>query len=450
MKLRKITCAAMAAVMAAATLAGCSGGNTTDTTTTAAGSTAGTEAEGTVAESGSGEKVTIEYWHTNSETRGGAAVQSIVDAFNAANPDIEVITRYNDGYDGLMQNLQADVAAGKTPDIVQVSYSNIEYFPNNFAYVAPDELMKDYSDTPDFVTDNFAENIISLGSDNQGNLVGFPYAVSNPILYYNKDIFEEAGLTEAPETWEELREAAMTIKEKTGKNAFHLQENDTWALQALLECNGGKMLTWTDGVPTCTLADPKNEEAFQFYADMTLVDGTSIHISTDEAIQAFNAGELGMLASSCANLSGIEDSAQFEIGTAPFPVFEGEKRAVPAGGCVLAVMSQDDAKKEACAKFIQYLYEDDNIVEWIAGTGYVAPTISSNECQGMKDLLASDPLMEAAASQVGDIVPWAAYPGDSGLQAQQYISDARDQILGGEDVNTALTEAQDRINALFD
>ena len=92
----------MAAVMAAATLAGCSGGNTTDTTTTAAGSTAGTEAEGTAAESGSGEKVTIEYWHTNSETRGGAAVQSIVDAFNAANPDIEVITRYNDGYDGLI------------------------------------------------------------------------------------------------------------------------------------------------------------------------------------------------------------------------------------------------------------------------------------------------------------------------------------------------------------
>ena len=448
MKLRKISCALMAALMAAGALSGCSGNDTAESSTQA-GSTAGTEGASQSADAGSGEKVTIEYWHTNSETRGGAAVQSIVDAFNAANSDIEVVTRYNDGYDGLMQNLQADVAAGTTPDIVQVSYSNIEYFPNNFAYVAPDELMKNYSDTPDFITDNFAENIISLGSDNQGTLIGFPYAVSNPILYYNKDIFEEAGITEVPTTWDEVREAALTIKENTGKNALHLQENDTWVLQALLECNGGKMLTWIDGVPTCTLADPKNVEAFQLYADMTLVDETAIHISTDEAIQAFNAGELGMLVSSCANLSGIEDSAQFEIGTAQFPVFEGEKRAVPAGGCVLAVMSQDDAKKEAVAKFLQFLYEDDNIVEWIAGTGYVAPTISSNECQGMQDLLASDPLMEAAASQVGDIVPWAAYPGDSGLQAQQYISDARDKILSGTDVTSALTEAQDRINALF-
>lgn len=398
---------------------------------------------------GNGGKVTIEYWHTNSETRGGPTVEAQIQAFNEANPDIEVVGRYNDGYDGLMQNLQADAAAGNTPDLVQVSYSNLEYFPNNFSYTAPDELMEQYSDNPDFISESFAENIISLGTDSQGDLVGFPYAVSNPILYYNKDILAAAGLTEAPETWEELQEYALTIKETTGKSAFHLQENDTWALQALLECNGGSFLTWTDGTPECTIADPASADAFQLYADMTLVDKTSVHISTDEALQAFNAGELGMLASSCANLAGIEESASFEIGTAPFPVFEGEKRVVPAGGCVLAVTSQDDAKKEAVAKFIEFLYEDDNIVDWVDGTGYVAPTNSALESEGMQQLLAEDSLREAASSQVEDIIPWAAFPGDSGLQAQQFISDARDQILNGEDINTALTECQDSINALF-
>ena len=397
-----------------------------------------------------GEKVTIEYWHTNSETRGGPTVEEQIKAFNEANPDIEVIGSYNDGYDGLMQNLQADAAAGNTPDLVQVSYSNLEYFPNNFSYTAPDELMENYSDNPEFISDNFAENIISLGTDSQGDLVGFPYAVSNPILYYNKDILQEAGLTDAPETWEEVKDYALTIKETTGKNAFHLQENDTWALQELLECNGGSFLTWTDGNPECTIADPASAEAFQLYADMTLNDKTSVHISTDEALQAFNAGELAMLASSCANLAGIEESASFEIGTAPFPVFEGKERAVPAGGCVLAVTSQDDEKKKAVAKFIEFLYEDDNLVDWVEGTGYVAPTDSALNSDGMQQLLAEDSLREAASSQVEDIIPWAAFPGDSGLQAQQYISDARDQILNGEDINTALTECQNSINALFE
>ena len=439
-------------LMAATALTGCGSaagtaknvGGQTGGSTTAGSTTAGGQA------SGSGEKTTIEYWHTNSETRGGPTIEAQVEAFNAQNDHIEVLARYNDGYDGLMKNLQADAAAGKTPDLVQVSYSNIEYFPNNFPFTPADQVVEEVGENKDFITANFADNILALGTDSQGQLVGFPYAVSNPILYYNQDIFAEAGIDKAPETWQELQEDARIILEKTGKNPFHLQENDTWALQGLLECNGGKMLVWNDGKPECTLADAKNVEAFQLYADMTLKDKTSVHISTDEALKAFNAGELGMLASSCANLAGIEKSAAFTVGTAKFPVFEGANRAVPAGGCVLAVTAQDEAKKKAVMEFVEYLYEDQNITDWIQGTGYVAPTKGAMEFEGMKKLLTDDKLMEAASSQVGDIVPWAAYPGDSGLQAQQYIADARDQILGGtKDSQTALTDAQDKINALF-
>lgn len=433
-------------LLAATALTGCgqAGGSFAEGTTTAGNTTAGEQT------SGGAEKTTIEYWHTNSETRGGPTVEAQVEAFNAQSDHIQVISRYNDGYDGLMKNLQADAAAGKTPDLVQVSYSNIEYFPNNFPFTPADQVVEEVGENKDFITANFADNILALGTDSQGQLVGFPYAVSNPILYYNKDIFDQAGIDQAPNTWQELQGAAKIILEKTGKNPFHLQENDTWALQGLLECNGGKMLVWKDGKPECTLADPKNVEAFQLYADMTLTDKTSIHISTDEALKAFNAGELGMLASSCANLAGIEKSASFTVGTAKFPVFEGASRAVPAGGCVLAVTARDEAKKKAVMEFVEYLYEDQNITDWIQGTGYVAPTKGAMEYEGMKKLLAGDKLMEAASSQVGDIVPWSAYPGDSGLQAQQYIADARDQILGGaKDPQTALTDAQDKINGLF-
>lgn len=444
-------------LVAAAAVTGCqSGSGNAGGQGPAAGGTAGgvsvsadvgTDAAQT---SGTEEKTTIEYWHTNSETRGGPTVEAQVEAFNAQNDHIQVVARYNDGYDGLMKNLQADAAARKTPDLVQVSYSNIEYFPNNFPFTPADQVVEEAGSDKDFISNTFADNILALGTDSQGQLVGFPYAVSNPILYYNQDIFDEAGLDKAPETWQELRETAKIILEKTGKSPFHLQENDTWALQGLLECNGGKMLTWEGGKPSCTLADPKNVEAFQLYADMTLKDKTSIHISTDEALKAFNAGELGMLASSCANLAGIERSAAFTVGTARFPVFEGAGRAVPAGGCVLAVTAQDAAKKSAVMEFVEYLYQDSNITDWIEGTGYVAPTKSAPEYEGMKELLAADKLMEAASSQVGDIVPWAAYPGNSGLEAQQYIADARDQILGGtKDPQSALTDAQDKINALF-
>lgn len=411
----------------------------------ACSSDSGSSAAGSVADG----KVKIEYWHTNPESRGGKTVDAQVAAFNKQSKNVEVVTRYNDGYDGLMKNLQADAAAGKTPDLVQVSYSNIEYFPTTFPYTPADEVAK-LAGKDSFITDNFADNIIKLGSNNEGKLVGFPYAVSDPILYYNKDVLDSAGISQAPETWEELQEAAKTITEKTGKPSFYLQESDTWALQGLLNCNGGQMLEWKGNKATATLDDAANVKAMQLYADMVLKDKTALHMSNDEGLKAIDAGEVAMYASSCANLAGIEGAAQFTVGTAKFPVFEGKQRELPAGGCVLAVMAQDDSKKKAVMEFISYLFQDENIADWVKGTGYVAHTKTAPDSEAMKKVLADDPLREAASSQVDNIVPWTAWPGDSAQQVQQLISDMRDQVLGGtKEPAAALQDANDKINELL-
>lgn len=394
-------------------------------------------------------KVQINYWHTNPESRGGAAVDSLIKQFNEQSKDVEVVGRYNDGYDGLMKNLQADAAAGNTPDLVQVSYSNLEYFPSTFEFTPADEVAK-LAGKDSFIEDQFPENIIKLGTDSEGKLVGFPYAVSDPILYYNKDIYSQAGLTKAPDTWEEVREFAKAIQEKTGKHAIQIQEGDTWALQAMMNAHGGDMLTWNGKKAELKLTEQANVDAMQFYADMVLKDKTALHISNEEALKAFNSGDLAMFAASCANLAGIEKSAKFNIGTVKWPSFEGSKLRIPAGGCVLAVTSSDDAKKKAVMEFIEFLYKDESIVEWIKGTGYIAHTKTAPESDAMKQLLADDPLREAAASAVDNIIPWTAWPGSSAQQAQQFLSDMRDQVLSGsKDPKTALKDCNDKIAALI-
>ena len=96
------------------------------------------------ADTGDDGKVKIQYWHINSENRGGAAVQEFIDEFNASQDKIEVEGRFNSTYDELLKNLQADTAAGNTPSIVQVSWSNIEYFPDNFSYISPEDVISKY------------------------------------------------------------------------------------------------------------------------------------------------------------------------------------------------------------------------------------------------------------------------------------------------------------------
>ena len=59
-------------------------------------------------------------------------------------------------------------------------------------------------------------------------------------------------------------------------------------------------------------------------------------------------------------------------------------------------------------------------------------------------------MMKAATSQMDSVVPWASFPGDAGLQAEQMLLDARDKILSGDvSAHDALTQTQNQINALL-
>ena len=87
--------------------------------------------------------IEIEYWYPNAETQGGKTVTELIEKFNASQDKIEVKGVYNAGmYQGLMQNLQSAVAAGKSPALVQIGWSYREYFSNNFSYVEPQSIIE--------------------------------------------------------------------------------------------------------------------------------------------------------------------------------------------------------------------------------------------------------------------------------------------------------------------
>lgn len=91
------------------------------------------------------DKTVIEYWHINSETVGGKTVDELVKEFNESNDEIEVVARYNpEEYKGLMQNLQAETAAGNAPAVVQIGWTYLNYFSSNFDYVSPQNIIDEF------------------------------------------------------------------------------------------------------------------------------------------------------------------------------------------------------------------------------------------------------------------------------------------------------------------
>lgn len=401
------------------------------------------------------EKTVIEYWHCNAETQGGLTVDELVENFNATNDHIEVVAKYNpDMYKGLMQNLQAEAATGNYPALVQIGWAFLDYFSNNFAYVKPQDAIDVY-DTEDasFLQDKFLPNVLELAVNSEGEQVGIPYSLSTPVLYINRDILREAGLSEeGPTTWEEVSEFAGVIKEKTGKYGFYMQEPaDFWAQQGLVESNGAHMLsTAEDGTVQAAFASEEGIEAMQLVADM-IADGSALHVSWEEGFQSFVDGNCAMMYTTIARRAATQESAQFDVATVKSPTWDDKERVIPAGGCFLAITAQEEEQIAAAWEFEKYLYSVESMAAWTIGTGYVPPRNDVAEAEnGLKDFLAENEMMNAAIEQMDGVVSWASFPGDAGLQAEQMLLDMRDQIFGGQvTAEEGMKSTQNAINELL-
>ena len=411
-----------------------------------------TKAEGN---SSSGGKTVIEYWHCNAETQGGLVVDELVKQFNESNDHIQVVAKYNpDMYKGLMQNLQAEAAAGNSPALVQIGWAFLDYFSNNFSYVSPQEAIDKFDkEDAGFLRDKFLPNVLELAVNSEGSQVGIPYSLSNPVLYINKDILREAGLPEdGPTTWQEVSEFAKTVKEKTGKYGFYMQEPaDFWAQQGLIESSGAKMLTINaEGKKEAAFATEDGIEAMQLMADM-VKDQTALHISWEEGCQSFIDGNCAMLYTTIARRASVQKGARFDAATVKSPLWNDKERMVPAGGCFLAITAQGDDQVKAAWEFEKFLYSVESMAAWTEGTGYVPPRkdVAGAE-NGLKTFLAENKMMNAAIEQMDGVVPWTAFPGDAGLQAEQMLLDMRDQILGGQvTAEQGMKATQDAINQLL-
>lgn len=439
--LKKLLAMSLAAVTLMSAMTGC-------------GSNGGEQTAGTDAGTASGEKTVIEYWHCNAETQGGLAVDELVEKFNESNDHIEVVAKYNpDMYKGLMQNLQAEAATGNTPAIVQIGWAFLDYFSNNFSYTEPQEAIDKFdSEDATFLQDKFLPNILELAVNSEGKQVGIPYSLSTPVLYINRDMLREAGLPEeGPTTWEEVKQFADAVNEKTGKYGFYMQEPaDFWAQQGIIESNGAKMLTNENGKIEATFASPEGIEAMQLVADM-IKNGSALHVSWDEGCQSFIDGNCAMLYTTIARRASVQKGAQFDVATVKSPLWGNKERMIPAGGCFLAITAQEDEQIKAAWEFEKYLYDIESMATWTEGTGYVPPRNDVADAEnGLKSFLAENEMMNAAIEQMDGVVSWTAFPGDAGLQAEQMLLDMRDQIFSGQiSAEAGMKSTQDAINALL-
>ena len=401
---------------------------------------------------------TLKYININSESMGAKQVQGLVDKFNETNGK-NITVEFNfvsSQYPEIAAEVQSYLAAGQDVGVVQVGYSYINYFAENFPQMQDiNEVISKYApEDAALLTETYQEAVLNLGYALNGKLAGLAYGMSTPILYINKDMCADAGLDVAnpPKTWEEVRTWAEVIKEKTGNFGIGISNaNDTYAIIPLFLSAGMESVIVDngDGTYAAKLNTPEAVEAWKLFQGMK-DDGLYLQATMDEQNAAFAGGQLGMFLSTSGRANYFKDNSNFEIMTVMQPSFGEKELKVCIGGNVLSIISEDEAQIKASWEFMKFLLQPENIGIWSAATGYLPPTQNSADDETLKAFLAENTLLNAALDEREFAAQWTSWPGKNGLQIDQYFVNMRDAILGnGKDCETAIQEAEDEINKLL-
>ena len=227
MKLKKATAAALAAVMAAS-LTACGGGSSAETTAAAAGS-GETQAQGEAAQGGSGETgeggLTGELSVTTWDNSTTPQFQAVIDAYTAKNPGvtINIIDTNADEYNNSLGISLS--AAQPDPDVIWVKDmgSMLQMADKNQLLALDDLIAKDSYDLSKY--NGAAEQL-----QYKDATYALPYRSDWYVLFYNKDIFDAAGV-EYPSndmTWEEYRELAAKMTSGEGSAKVYGSHHHTW------------------------------------------------------------------------------------------------------------------------------------------------------------------------------------------------------------------------------
>src|SRR5438445_50687 len=227
--------------------------------------------------------------------------QGVADAFHKANPNITVNVQTIDWND-LSSKVQTMVQNKQYPDILEgLTYA--QYVQDGIAYKASDVL--------DATTLSNISPLFAKAGQVNGTEYGIPWTTSSRAFFYSKKLFAQAGIADAPTTWDQLKADALTIAQKTGKIGFGLplgsEEAQAESLLWFLG-NGGGL---TDSSGKYALNSPQNVETYQYLQGLVKAGATEPDPATKNRTdlwQQFAQGNIGMITGSPAPTPMIQNA----------------------------------------------------------------------------------------------------------------------------------------------
>lgn len=339
-----------------------------------------------------GEPTTITFWNGFTDT-DRPIVEEIVRRFNDSQDDVVVDMTIN-AWDSLIPSLLPAYSAGEGPTIVGLGAENFPGLVEQGVWAPLDDLydsdLLDPSTLPGASLD---------ATTYDGTQYGVPMAATAGMLYYNKELFADAGLAGPPETLDELAEFAVELTDATaGRHGLALPDHaamPSWAV--LLWANGGGIVS--DDNSHSTLAEPASIEAAEFWTELIINENiTPVGMSGVEADNLFASGQAAMEFNG-PWAAALFEEADIDFGMVPVPPGTATQAAAAVSVNMHLNADANEAEQEAAHEFMAFWNSEESQTYWSINSGF-PPNRTDVPASAVSENATSAAFSEAAGARL--------------------------------------------------
>lgn len=301
----------------------------------------------------------------------------LAERYESEHPDVKIdVSVYS--WNDVDRKVKEMVDAGDPPDMAQIG-AYADYAAKDMLYKAGDLLS-----IP--VQADFVSQLSTAGEVNSVQY-GMPFASSTRVLFYNKELFDKAGIT-PPRTWDELAADAEALKAEGVKYPYALplgpEEAQAETMQWLLSGGGG----YTDITGIYSVDSAPNVETFAWLKDELVGKGLTGPVAPGkldraDAFEAFAAGDVGML-NGHPSLMEMAKKKGVEFGMVPTPGAEGESEAT-LGVADWMMAFNKNGNRDQVGDFLDFVYSEENVLEFSREYDLLPVTNSASRAMAASD-----------------------------------------------------------------
>ncbi|OCX64545.1 glycerol 3-phosphate ABC transporter substrate-binding protein [Thioclava sp. SK-1] len=348
----------------------------------------------------------ISWWHGMSG-RNGEVINEISQQFNDAQDSCNLTPISKGTYEEALSSGIAAFRAGEQPNILQVfDAGSATIIAAQGATIPAEDLITGAGEA--FNREDFIAGVRNFYADSAGKFIGMPFNSSAPIMYYNTQAFEAAGV-EPPKTWEEFEQVAPKLKE-AGYLPMTASQLTWMMVENFKSRNNQQFATNNNGYDSAEgtemiVSDENTEMMFHKLKDWADAGLYGFYgAGWADNLKPFEEGKAAMWIGSSGSFGGLQKSANFEFGADFMPYWDAIEGAGTqsfiGGAALFAMAGKPDAENACTAQFFTFLTAPETQVYWHKNTGYVPITEAAYELAKSEGYYDEQPVAEVGIQQL--------------------------------------------------